>query len=515
MSPDLRKFGSKKSSDLLKVEASEPGNMQNQRTEHQASFASCFSSMKKNLELGSIYNQRNVLPWTGVTEDGGKAKENAAAALLSLNHCGTDTETLNKTTGKGSEKINEFLHIAQERVHCRQPCMDVEDEIDIMDDEPDVLSDDEKETSQETKKRLTSTESVEDGDDDEKPNQSYISLIANAILASREKRLVLSDIYNYVLEKFPYFRNKGPGWRNSIRHNLSLNECFIKAGRSPNGKGHFWAINPANFEDFSKGDFRRRRAQRRARRSVVLQQYGTGPCGVINSPFWYHPYLNRPRQSYFDDFRDSHLPVGLSSMLSPNFQSNFHFPSNVNDILRKTRNSPELSRTGLLKKQKTGYDVESLLRKEESHEHHNLCSNHGTTSKIFTPVACHPLGPVNLCGCSHGNDFNLPNRRPTSLTSPCSCCSGALDKPFPLQGSRIDSSCPNSKLTFPFMSALLRSSINEPRYWRGHLACSQNGGIYKKDVRLRWIWLSKVFPVRRKLKWNSELWYLVWFFSQA
>ncbi|XP_054288414.1 fork head domain-containing protein FD5-like [Macrosteles quadrilineatus] len=103
-----------------------------------------------------------------------------------------------------------------------------------------------------------------------KPQHSYIGLIAMAILSSPEAKLVLSDIYQYILDNYPYFRTRGPGWRNSIRHNLSLNDCFIKAGRSANGKGHYWAIHPANVEDFKKGDFRRRKAQRKVRKHMGL-----------------------------------------------------------------------------------------------------------------------------------------------------------------------------------------------------------------------------------------------------
>ncbi len=70
-----------------------------------------------------------------------------------------------------------------------------------------------------------------------KPQHSYIGLIAMAILSTPDSKLVLSDIYQHILDNYPYFRSRGPGWRNSIRHNLSLNDCFIKSGRSANGKG--------------------------------------------------------------------------------------------------------------------------------------------------------------------------------------------------------------------------------------------------------------------------------------
>ncbi len=50
-----------------------------------------------------------------------------------------------------------------------------------------------------------------------KPPHSYIGLIAMAILSSPDKKLVLSDIYQWILDHYPYFRTRGPGWRNSIR----------------------------------------------------------------------------------------------------------------------------------------------------------------------------------------------------------------------------------------------------------------------------------------------------------
>ncbi|XP_069505498.1 forkhead box protein D2-like [Ambystoma mexicanum] len=107
----------------------------------------------------------------------------------------------------------------------------------------------------------------------DKPNQSYIALISTAILSSPEKKLLLSDIYQWIMDSYPYFKNKERSWRNSVRHNLSLNECFIKAGRSDNGKGHYWAIHPANLQDFSKGDYHRRRARRRIRRLATNLNY--------------------------------------------------------------------------------------------------------------------------------------------------------------------------------------------------------------------------------------------------
>uniref|UniRef100_A0A8C5GZG9 Protein lin-31-like n=1 Tax=Gouania willdenowi TaxID=441366 RepID=A0A8C5GZG9_GOUWI len=123
----------------------------------------------------------------------------------------------------------------------------------------------------------------------DKPNQSYIALISKAILASEQKKLLLCDIYQWIMDHYPYFKSKDKNWRNSVRHNLSLNDCFIKAGRSENGKGHFWAIHPANYQDFSKGDYHCRRARRRIRRSTGQPNFPT-----MSSP--YHLTVVRPQR---------------------------------------------------------------------------------------------------------------------------------------------------------------------------------------------------------------------------
>ncbi|XP_028426852.1 forkhead box protein M1 isoform X2 [Perca flavescens] len=78
----------------------------------------------------------------------------------------------------------------------------------------------------------------------ERPPYSYMAMIQFAINSRKSRRMTLKEIYMWIEEHFPYFREVAkPGWKNSIRHNLSLHDMFIRE-TSPDGKISFWTIRP-------------------------------------------------------------------------------------------------------------------------------------------------------------------------------------------------------------------------------------------------------------------------------
>ncbi|KAM5263822.1 forkhead box protein M1 isoform 4-T4 [Ctenodactylus gundi] len=79
----------------------------------------------------------------------------------------------------------------------------------------------------------------------ERPPYSYMAMIQFAINSTERKRMTLKDIYTWIEDHFPYFKYIAkPGWKNSIRHNLSLHDMFVRE-TSANGKVSFWTIHPS------------------------------------------------------------------------------------------------------------------------------------------------------------------------------------------------------------------------------------------------------------------------------
>lgn len=116
-------------------------------------------------------------------------------------------------------------------------------------------------------------------DSHSKPSWSYAALIGQAIYSTEESKISLADVYVYIMASYPYYKKEDSGWQNSIRHNLSLNDCFIKTARGVNnpGKGCLWAIAPGSEEQFTDGGFMKRSvaAVRKSKNAAAKTKEGT------------------------------------------------------------------------------------------------------------------------------------------------------------------------------------------------------------------------------------------------
>ncbi|XP_053570637.1 forkhead box protein Q1 [Bombina bombina] len=209
-----------------------------------------------------------------------------------------------------------------------------------------------------------------------KPPYSYIALIAMAIRDSASGRLTLAEINDYLMKKFPFFRGSYTGWRNSVRHNLSLNDCFVKVLRDPSrpwGKDNYWMLNPNSEYTFADGVFRRRRKRLNRITKCLKEQDLHGLQEPQN-----HPLIHSATPTA--------TPASSSARLHLTPSSQTCSASNSST----TRNPKEPS-SGT--KFSSSFAIDSILSRPFQKRENSEVDLRSSTGRIFWPAGALPSAP--------------------------------------------------------------------------------------------------------------------------
>lgn len=139
----------------------------------------------------------------------------------------------------------------------------------------------------------------------------------------------LLEIYKFIQDRYPYYNEKSAHrWQNSIRHNLSLNDCFVKVPRTSSegcssagnkSKGNYWTLHDNAKNMFGNGTSFLRRSTRFKTRSR------TSPNKPIHASSSTNSSSGEGETSSSFDY--DHMPSTISNMYSQHYHQDYSFAS--------------------------------------------------------------------------------------------------------------------------------------------------------------------------------------------
>ncbi|KAH9591690.1 Forkhead box protein F1 [Schistosoma haematobium] len=296
----------------------------------------------------------------------------------------------------------------------------------------------------------------------EKPPYSYIALIAMAIKASPSKRCTLSEIYQYLHTQFPFFRGQYTGWKNSVRHNLSLNEVFIKLpkGMGRPGKGHYWTIDPAAEFMFQDGASRRRpRGFRRKCASAAAAAAAAAVAAAVAvnissgnnySQITHDNTMHKISTTPFDSFNLGNMGHDL---LLTKEMTRFFIPNSANT---RGMNYDSINTASKLQPLSNGLSISSNLNMTNS-----------------TSVKCVELEGIGPSSSSSSIDSVFCNRTTTNLNGQIhgssTPASVSFDNVFRAQSDSFGIKLSSSPMEIPTITTQLTENIHASRTNSGDL----------------------------------------------
>ncbi|KAF7292778.1 Fork-head domain-containing protein [Mycena indigotica] len=128
---------------------------------------------------------------------------------------------------------------------------------------------------------------IADPPDGQKPFASLPTLIKLAIHGDPKKKLTLQGICESLVNRFAWFHEHqmDDAWKNSVRHNLSLNKVFRKVPRDAKqmGKGCYWELDLSGGEGHKRP--RKRRKHDKTTGTMVSAIQSTRASTTVQIPY--------------------------------------------------------------------------------------------------------------------------------------------------------------------------------------------------------------------------------------